>query len=83
MFGKIKQEVIWASAFLYGWFSQFQINIFLLVLIISVILEILQARLQQHVNWELSDVQAGYRKGRGTRGQIANVHRIIEKATEF
>ena len=46
-------------------------------------LEILQARLQQHVNWELSDVQAGYRKGRGTRSQIANVHRIIEKATEF
>ena len=46
-------------------------------------LKILQARLQQYVNHELSDVQAGFRKGRGTRGQIANIHWIIEKATEF
>ena len=43
----------------------------------------LQARLQQYVNRELPDVQAGFRKGRGTRDQIANIHWIIEKATEF
>ena len=46
-------------------------------------LKILQARLQQYVNWELPDVQAGCRKGRGTRDQIANICRIIEKAREF
>ena len=46
-------------------------------------LKILQARLQQYVNQELPDVQAGFRKGRGTRDQIANVHWIIEKAREF
>ena len=46
-------------------------------------LKILQARLQQYVNQELSDVQAGFRKGRGTRDQIANIHWIIEKAREF
>ena len=46
-------------------------------------LKILQARLQQYVNRELPDVQAGFRKGRGTRNQIANIHGIIEKATEF
>ena len=46
-------------------------------------LKILQARLQQYVNRELPDVQAGFRKGRGTRGQIANIHLIIEKAREF
>ena len=43
-------------------------------------LKILQARLQQYVNCELPDVQAGFRKGRGTRGQIANIHWIMEKA---
>ena len=42
-----------------------------------------QARLQQFVNCELTDVQAGFRKSRGTRDQIANIHRIIEKAREF
>ena len=42
-------------------------------------LKILQARLQQYVNHELPDVQAGFRKGRGTRDQIANIHWIIEK----
>ena len=47
-----------------------------------VMLKILQARLQQYVNWELPDVQAGCRKGRGTRDQIANIHWIIEKARE-
>ena len=46
-------------------------------------LKILQARLQQYVNHELPDVQAGFRKGRGTRGQIANICWIIEKAKEF
>ena len=46
-------------------------------------LNILQARLQQYVNHELPDVQAGFRKGRGTRDQIANIHWIIEKAREF
>ena len=43
-------------------------------------LKILQARLQQYMNCELPDVQAGFRKGRGTRDQIANIHWIIEKA---
>ena len=46
-------------------------------------LKILQARTQQYVNRELPDVQAGLRKGRGTRDQIANIHWIIEKAREF
>ena len=46
-------------------------------------LKILQARLQQHVNQELPDVQDGFRKGRGTRDQISNIHWIIEKAREF
>ena len=46
-------------------------------------LKILQARLQQYVNHEIPDVQAGFRKGRGTRDQIANIRWIIEKASEF
>ena len=49
----------------------------------KVMLKILQARLQQYVNGELPDVQAGLRKGRGTRDQIANIHWIIKKAREF
>ena len=49
----------------------------------KVMLKILQARLQQYVNWELPDVQARFRKGRRTRDQIANIHWIIEKAREF
>ena len=49
----------------------------------KVMLKILQARLQQYVNRELPDVQAGFRKGRGTRDQIANIHWIMEKAREF
>ena len=49
----------------------------------KVMLKILQARLQQYVNHELPDVQAGFRKGRGTRDQIANIHWIIKKAREF
>ena len=49
----------------------------------KVMLKILQARLQQYVHCELPDVQAGFRKGRGSRNQIANIHWIIEKAREF
>ena len=49
----------------------------------KVILKILQARLQQYMNQELPDVQAGFRRGRGTRDQIANIHWIIDKAREF
>ena len=46
-------------------------------------LKILQVRLQQYMNCELPDVQAGFRKSRGTRDQIANIHWIIEKARQF
>ena len=49
----------------------------------KIMLKILQARLQQYVNCELPYVQAGFRKGRGTRGQIANIRWIMEKAREF
>ena len=49
----------------------------------KVMLKILQVRLQQYVNHELQDVQAGFRKGRGIRDQIANICWIIEKAREF
>ena len=49
----------------------------------KVMLKILQARLQQYVNYEIPDVQAGFRKARGTRDQIANICWITEKATEF
>ena len=49
----------------------------------KVMLKILQARLQQYMNCEIPDVQAGFRKGRGTRDQIANIRWIIEKAREF
>ena len=49
----------------------------------KVMLKILQVRLQQYMSCELPDVQAGFRKGRGTRDQMANIHWIIEKAREF
>ena len=49
----------------------------------KVMVKLLQARLQQYVNHELPDVQAGFRKGRGTRDQIANIHWVIEKTREF
>ena len=49
----------------------------------KVMLKILQAMLQQYMNRELPDVQVGFRKGRGTRDKIANIHWIIEKAREF
>ena len=46
-------------------------------------LKILQDRVEQYVNWELPDVQARFRKGRGIRDQIVNIHKVIEKAREF
>ena len=49
----------------------------------KIMFKILQARLQQYVNWELLEVQAGFREERGTRDQIANIHWIIEKARQF
>ena len=49
----------------------------------KVMLKILQARLQQYMKQELTDVQVGFRKGRGTRDQVGNIHQIIEKAREF
>ena len=49
----------------------------------KVMLKILQARLQQYMNRELTNFQVGFRKGRGTRGQLANIHWIIKKAREF
>ena len=49
----------------------------------KVMLKILQDRLKQYVNCELPDIQGGFRKGRGTRDQIANIHRIMEKGREF
>ena len=49
----------------------------------KVMLNILQARCQQDLNWELTDVQVAFRKGRGTRDQIANIRWIIEKVSEF
>ena len=49
----------------------------------KVMLKILQARLQEYVNHELPDVQTGFRKGKGARDQIANIHWIIENAREF
>ena len=58
-------------------------DIALISLASKVMLKILQARLQHYVNHELPDVPAGFRKGRGTRDQIANICWIIEKASEF
>ena len=49
----------------------------------KVMLKILQTRLQQYMNQDLPDIQAGFRKGRGTRDQIVNIHWITEKASEF
>ena len=54
-----------------------------LTFLYSLMLKILQARLQQYMNYELPYVQVGFRKGRGTKGQIANICWIIEKAKEF
>ena len=61
----------------------YYLTIALIPYAIKVMLKILQARLQQYVNHELPDVQAGLRKGRGTRDQIANIQWIIKKAREF
>ena len=60
-----------------------QTTIALILHVSKVMLKILQVRLQQYVNQELSEVQAGFRKGRGTKDQNANIHWIIEKAREF
>ena len=49
----------------------------------KVMLKIIHARLQQYINWEFPDVQAGFRKDKGTRDQIVNIHRLIEKARNF
>ena len=57
--------------------------IFTLLHASQVMLKILQARFQQFMNRELPDIQAGFRKGRGTRDQFANIHWIIEKAREL
>ena len=59
------------------------LNIALISRASKVMLKFLQARLQQYMKWEFPDVQAGFRKGRGTRDQIANIDWIIEKAREF
>ena len=58
-------------------------TIALISLASKVMLKILQARLQQYMNHEIPDVKAGFRKGRGTRDRIDNIHWIIEKAREF
>ena len=58
-------------------------TIALILHVSKVMLKILKARPQQYVNHELPDVQAGFRKGRGTRDQIANIHWILVKAREF
>ena len=58
-------------------------TIALILHVSKVMLKILQARLQQYVNHELPDVQTGFRKGRGTRHQIANICWVIDKAREF
>ena len=67
--------------------GQFQRSNYFTIVLIShtskVMLKILHARLQQYENQELPDIQTGFRKGRGTRGQIANIHWILEKANEF
>ena len=57
--------------------------IVLISYISKLMLKVLQTRLQQNVIWELPDVQAGFRKSRGTRDQFSNIHWIIEKAKEF
>ena len=49
----------------------------------KIMLKVFQVRLQQYMNRELPDIQAGFRKGRGTRDQIANIHGILDKAKEF
>ena len=72
------------TTFLYKIFhEQFSANTALISRASKVMLKILQARLQQYLNCELPDVQAEFRKGRGTRDQIANIHCIIEKTREL
>ena len=70
-----RDYIIW-----YKTFQAFRVN---MELTCKAMLKILQARLQQYVNCELPDVQAGFRKGRGTREKIANIHWVIKKPREF
>ena len=70
-----------------NWIPEWKCSNYCTIALIShaseVMLKILQARFQQYMNCELPDIQAGFRKGRGTRDQIANIHWIMEKAREF
>ena len=70
-----------------NWIPEWKCSNYCTIALIShaseVMLKILQARFQQYMNCELPDIQAGFRKGRGTRDQIANIHWTIEKAREF
>ena len=66
------------------WKRMFKLHTTALISHVSKVMpQILQARLQQYMNCEIPNVQAGFRKGRGTRDQIANIHWIIKKAKEF
>ena len=84
---KEKQSIIWHSPWRFCMMQSIICEYYHTIALISHaskgMLKILQARLQQYVNRELPDVQAGFRKGRGTRDQIANILWIIEKAREF
>ena len=66
-----------------NWYWGNVLNTVFIYMYSKVILKILQVRLQQLMNHEIPDVQAGFRKGRGTRDQIANIHWIIQKTREF
>ena len=84
---KVPTHTFQVPGFMSQWTSHhdfFNTKLFILACSFNTsLLKILQARLQQYVNRELPDVQTGFRKGRGTRHQIANIHWIIEKAREF
>ena len=90
-FGKLSMATGWGMSIFIPITKKFNAkecsNYCILAALIShaskIMFNILQARLQQYMNWELPDGQAGFRKGRGTRDQIANNHLIIEKAREF
>ena len=68
---------------MYFTYGNVSFHIILISHVGKLMLKVLQARLQQHVNCELPDVQAGFRKGRGTKYQIANIHWISKKARQF
>ena len=81
--GKVMVIVVLIMVVVIWWYGSNYHTIALISHTSKVMLKILQTRLQQYMNHELPDVQAGFRKGRGTRDQIANIHWIIEKAREF